>query len=282
MRFLSISAPLILAAASMPAPAFAADWRTCAVAGCIMGPCASDEALVITSHAMDVDNPAIGGVDAAAEGLKKFFLRRTNGQVSGQLMTRCSDAHPSSEAAQVTARRVYEEMEAAFPRGFVTMAYTNMMFPGYDAAMARSDAGSGDQASAEAPSESAAPAKPAEPAKPAQAPTGKNYVDPMNFIMWVDLREPINGTNSLCFHAIKTRPAPEGYRDSWPSLKNALPIIQSYFPLMLKECSKHGTPVSTNVQFATDDVSPADKRRSMQADVERWRKMGFPEVYISN
>jgi hypothetical protein len=51
---------------------------------------------------------------------------------------------------------------------------------------------------------------------------------------------------------------------------------------MLQECSKRGTPVSANVSFATDDVSPAQKRKTMQEDVERWRKQGFPEVYISN
>ena len=259
-------------------PAMAADWRTCTVGGCVNGECASDQGMIIVASAIDVENPAVGGADGAVQKMQEYYLARANGTVDQGPLARCSNSLESEDAANAMAMHVYEVMRGGHTRGSVDMEPANRVFAGYeDAAAASSDESNGDTAEAAS----------AEPEKAAEAPRetpakSEGNGDPMNFLMWVDMREPINGENSVCFSDIKMKPAPEDYRGNWPSLKNALPIIQGYFPLMLQECSKHGTPVSQNVSFATDDVSPAQKRQTMHDDVERWRKKGFPEVFIPN
>ena len=259
-------------------PAMAADWRTCTVGGCVNGECASDQGMIIVASAIDVENPAVGGADGAVQKMQEYYLAKANGTVDQGPLARCSNSLESEDAANAMAMHVYEVMRGGHTRGSVDMEPANRVFAGYeDAAAPSSDESNGDTAEAAS----------AEPEKAAEAPRetpakSEGNGDPMNFLMWVDMREPINGENSVCFSDIKMKPAPEDYRGNWPSLKNALPIIQGYFPLMLQECSKHGTPVSQNVSFATDDVSPAQKRQTMHDDVERWRKKGFPEVFIPN
>ena len=112
--------------------------------------------------------------------------------------------------------------------------------------------------------------------KSAAKPLGAN---PMHFMLYIGLREPINGVNANCFSNILVVPAPPDYRGNWPTLRNALPIIQSYFPALQAECAKHGTPYGS-VVYVTDDVSPAQKVQEMESTIREWRGYGFPQVQL--
>jgi hypothetical protein len=112
--------------------------------------------------------------------------------------------------------------------------------------------------------------------KPAAKPLGAN---PMHFMLYIGLREPINGVNANCFSNILVVPAPADYRGNWPTLRNALPIIESYFPALKAECTKHGTPYGSVIYIA-DDVSPAQKIENMESTIREWRGYGFPQVQL--
>jgi hypothetical protein len=99
-------------------------------------------------------------------------------------------------------------------------------------------------------------------------------------MVYIGLREPINGVNANCFSEILVVPAPADYRGNWPTLRNALPIIESYFPALKAECAKHGTPYGS-VIYVTDDVSPAQKIENMESTIREWRGYGFPQVRLS-
>jgi hypothetical protein len=130
---------------------------------------------------------------------------------------------------------------------------------------------------AQTPPEASPASSPKPAAKPAQKPLGK---DPMHFMVYIGLREPINGVNANCFSEILVVPAPVDYRGNWPTLRNALPIIESYFPALKAECAKHGTPYGS-VIYITDDVSPAQKIENMESTIREWRGYGFPQVRLS-
>ena len=98
-------------------------------------------------------------------------------------------------------------------------------------------------------------------------------------MLYIGLREPINGVNANCFSNIIVVPAPADYRGNWPTLRNALPIIESYFPALKAECAKHGTPYGSVIYIA-DDVSPAEKVANMEASIREWRGYGFPQVQL--
>jgi hypothetical protein len=246
------------------------DWRSCAVTICSNGECDGPNSNLIVVAPANFADPGFGGEPVMMRQLEALSERLYPAAQGWSHRVECPPKPGESYA--MDQAKAYIQLAQAPPASreikivnpFDIWAYTPQGGPSVSAPATPS-------------AEKLSPKVGAGTEKPDAGST-----EPMNFIMWVDLREPINGVNSLCFHAIKTKPAPEGYRGKWPTLKNALPVIQSYFPLMLERCSKYGTPVSANVGFSTDDISPAAKRASMQADVERWRKQGFPEVYISN
>ncbi|HEX2812948.1 MAG TPA: hypothetical protein VHO04_09720 [Sphingopyxis sp.] len=246
------------------------DWRTCAVEICSKGECDGPNSNLIVVAPADFADPGFGGEAVMMQQLSALSERLYPTAQGWSRNIKCD--HRYSEKAALDLAKAHIQLAQAPPASreikianpFDVWAYT-----------------ASPTASNNATS-SSSPANTPKPATGTGAPTGSVAGEPMNFMMWVQLREPINGMNAACFHAIKRKPAPEGYRGSSPTLKNALPIIKSYFPLMLQQCRRYGTPVSENVEFATDDISPAAKRAQMQADVERWRKQGFPEVYISN
>lgn len=246
------------------------DWRSCAVTICSNGECDGPNSNLIVVAPADFADPGFGGVPVMMKQLEALAERLYPAAQGWSHQIECqpkpgeSYAMDQAKAYIQLAKEPPASHEIKLANPFEVWSYTPQ--------------GASSPSSPPTPAGATLPAK--EGAEAGKPDTGPG--EPMNFIMWVDLREPINGVNSLCFHAIKTRPAPEGYRGQWPTLKNALPVIRSYFPLMLERCRKYGTPVSENVGFATDDISPVAKRASMQADVERWRKQGFPEVYISN
>lgn len=244
------------------------DWRSCVVTVCSNGQCEGPSSNLIVVAPADFADPGFGGEALMIRQLEAFSERLYASSEGWSHKVECARKWSESEAMKEARAHIAlaqmppasHEIKIANPsdvwkHGSTESAGTNRGTENARVTTAPSSTGDKDE-----------------------QPTG----DPMNFIMWVDLREPINGVNALCFHAIKRRPAPEGYRGKWPTLKNALPIIRSYFPAMREQCSRHGTLVSDNVSFATDEISPAQKRASMQADVERWRKQGMPEVYISN
>lgn len=249
------------------------DWRSCIVTICSQGECDGPNSNLIVVAPANFADPGYGGeakmMTQLAALAERLYPAANGWTPQFQCKSKPGESYAMDEAKAniqlAQAPPASHEIKIADPSEVWKYVATSQV-----AEPKQSAHPGNDKLSGSASDRSSASGKSLEPG------------EPMNFIMWVDLREPINGQNSLCFHATKTKPAPEGYRGAWPSLKNALPIIKSYFPLMLQECSKRGTPVSANVSFATDDVSPAQKRKTMQEDVERWRKQGFPEVYISN
>lgn len=244
------------------------DWRTCAVTICSNGECDGPNSNLIVVAPADFADPGFGGEPAMMQQLETVSERLYPAARGWSRTIECERRYSEKDAMDLAKAHI---QLAQMPPASGEIKIANP----FDIWTYKASGSASDTAAA---ASSAAPKPVTEEEGRSGSPTG----EPMNFIMWVQLREPINGVNAACFHAIKRKPAPEGYRGSSPTLRNALPIIKSYFPLMLQQCRRYGTPVSENVEFAVDDYSPAAKRAQMQADVERWRKQGFPEVYISN
>lgn len=252
------------------------DWRSCAVTICSKGQCEGPNSNLIVVAPADFSDPGFGGEAVMLQQLEALSERLYPSARGWTREVECKRQYSEGDAQEVA--KAYIQLAQTPPAaGEIKIANPFEVWK-YSSTSVASNTTSLSSSASASPEPASAPKQP----EKAQAQTATGPGEPMHFIMWVDLREPINGVNALCFHAIKTKPAPEGYRGNWPTLKNALPIIQGYFPLMLENCRRYGTPVSANVGFATDDVSPATKREAMEADVKRWRKLGFPEVFISN
>lgn len=247
------------------------DWRTCAVTICSHGECDGPNSNLIVVAPANFADPGFGGERVMMQQLEAVSERLYPTSQGWSRRIACD--HRYSEKAAMDLAKAQIQLAQAPPASREIKIVNPFEMWTYSVSAAAASDPLPKPSSAIAPN--SATAKDGAPASSAAG-------EPMSFIMWVQLREPVNGVNAACFHAIKRKPAPEGYRGSLPTLKNALPIIKSYFPIMLQQCRRYGTPVSENVEFATDDISPAAKRAQMQAHVERWRKQGFPEVYISN
>lgn len=262
---------LVTVGATGTAHAQQQNWRTCAVTICSNGECDGPNSNLIVVAPADFADPGFGGEAAMMQQLEALSERLYPAAQGWSRKIACDRRY--SEASAMELAKAHIQLAQMPPASREIKVVNPFEIWKYVASATTANASLSAQAQANTPTPET---------NKVGAPTSSDAGEPMNFMMWVQLREPINGMNAACFHSIKRKSAPEGYRGSSPTLKNALPIIKSYFPLMLQQCRRYGTPVSENVEFATDDISPAAKRAQMQADVDRWRKQGFPEVYISN
>ena len=268
MRFVVAAA---LASTVFAGAAHAQDWRTCAVTICSNGRCEGPDANLIIVAPADFADPGWGGEAAIMPQLAALAERLYPAAQGWSHQTECESAFDEEDAMNkgkafielAKAPPAVSEIKIANP--FEIWKYT------------------GKAAAAPVPSAAPTPieketVKKEEPA-PRPAPRPRS-AEPMRFLLYIGMREPIGGVNAICFSNIITYPAPEGYRGQWPTLKNALPIIQGYFPAFKAACEKRGA-VEGSIGYMTDDASPAAALANMKATVAKWQGWRFPEVYIS-
>lgn len=253
------------------AQARAPDWRTCSVQICSNGQCEGPNANLIVVAPADFADPGFGGeavMMQQLEALSERLYPAAAGWTRDTLCARSIDegrAMENAKALIALAKTPPAVNEIKIANPFDVWKYT----PVSTTASAAPVTGSGGTRAVVTPPV-------AEPVRSSGGAGG-----PMHFLLYVGLREPIGGINANCFSNIITVPAPEGYRGESPSLRNALPVIKSYFPAFLAECSKRGT-VYGSVVYMTDDISPSQALIKMNATIGEWNGYRFPQVYVPN
>lgn len=254
---------------SIAGPANAADWRACEVIVCNGNACegpASKSIILAPANLLE-----FGDEDAITSQLEA---------VAGRLFPEAQGFNylPVCEWSTSEADAL-EKNKAAIGRAKVRGASEIRIADPYEVLKTKVPA---TAAVAAGPTTSAAKPITAAPAKAEAAPGARRPQsgEPMQFMLTMGMREPIGGENALCFSNVIAVPAPEGYRGDWPTLKNALPVIESYFPAMRQLCSKYGATDGNAVSYRADDISPVRARADMAALQARLRAKRNPEVYV--
>lgn len=243
------------------------DWRACAVMICSKGECDGPNSNLIVVAPANFADPGFGGEAAMMQQLEALSERLYPVAQGWAHQPEC--LHKPDESTAMEQAKAYIALAKMEPASReIKIANPNEVWKYSESAAAVSKATPEPQVAKTEPQRTELPK------------TGSGGGEPMHFLLYVGLREPIGGVNANCFSNVITLPAPEGYRGQWPTLKNALPIIQSYFPAFQAECSKRGT-VYGAVGFMTDDTSPSQAMIKMNATVGEWRGYRFPEVYIA-
>jgi len=270
MKF-ALAVCALIGAIGFAAEARAEDWRFCHVLACENGQCGNLATEMLLVAPARFDDPSYGGAGAMLTRLNKFAAERYPAARGWTIKDYdCSTSKSSNSEAMEAAKRFIAYARESDTR--VMIAAPEQI---WTAAAGTSPA----------PAPTLKPVPVPMAAERAPTPARKpQYVEPMQFVLSMGLREPTGGINTSCFSNIISLPAPEGYRGEWPTLKNALPIIQSYFVKFQAECAKRGTPYGS-VTYSTDDGASAASisaaRARMRAQVETWRQYRFPEVFVS-
>lgn len=245
-----------------------ANWQTCVVTICGNGQCSGPNSNLIVVSPANFADPGFGGEAVMIPQLKALAERL--------YPTAQGWSHQPNCVRSLDEERAMKEAKAYIALAKMPPASNEIKIAAPQDVWKYSNTTA--TATATASTSSSPPEKAGQQvAKPEDK---KGGGEPMHFLLYVGLREPIGGVNANCFSNIITLPAPEGYRGQWPTLKNALPLIQSYFPAFQAECAKRGT-VYGAVGFMTDDVSPSQAMIKMNATIGEWRGYRFPEVYVA-
>jgi len=264
----------VLAAGGLSHEARAEDWRFCHVLACENGQCGNLATEMLIVAPTRFDDPAYGDAGSRLTKLNEFAAHQYPAASGWTIKDYdCSTGKPSNAEAMEASKRFI---------AYARESNTRVMIAAPEQIWAATAATRPESTPSPAPAPKPVP-KAAEKATPPSE-RKPQYVEPMQFVLSMGLREPTGGINTSCFSNIITLPAPEGYRGEWPTLKNALPIIQSYFANFQAACAKRGTPYGS-VSFTTDDgASPASinaARARIRTQVDTWQRYRFPEVFVA-